>query len=88
MRPRSCSACATAATCAKVVGRPRVRGHESTQLVRRADTLSKCGWSPFDGETFRSRIDATWVNGHLAWHDGKLDDSQLGMRLEIGRGRE
>ena len=58
------------------------------QLVRREDVLSKCGWSPFDGHTFRSRIDATWVNGHLAWHDGKLDDSRLGMRLEIGRGRE
>ena len=58
------------------------------QLVRREDVLSKCGWSPFDGHTFRSRIDATWVNGHLAWHDGRLDDSRLGMRLEIGRGRE
>jgi dihydroorotase len=58
------------------------------QLVRREDVLSKCGWTPFEGETFRSRVDATWVNGHLAWHDGKLDDSRPGMRLEIGRGRE
>jgi len=61
---------------------------KAQQLVRREDVLSKCGWTPFEGETFRSRIDATWVNGHLAWHDGKLDDSRLGMRLEIGRGRE
>jgi len=53
--------------------------------VTRAETLSKCGWSPFEGTTFRSTVAATWVNGHLAWHDGKLDDSQLGKRLEFDR---
>ncbi len=53
--------------------------------VTRAETLSKCGWSPFEGATFRSTIAATWVNGHLAWHDGRLDDSQLGKRLEFAR---
>jgi dihydroorotase len=55
------------------------------QLVRREDVLSKCGWSPFEGTTFRSTIAATWVNGHLAWNDGKLDDAQLGRRLEFAR---
>ncbi len=53
--------------------------------VTRAETLSKCGWSPFEGTTFRSTIAATWVNGHLAWHEGQLDDSQLGKRLEFAR---
>ncbi len=53
--------------------------------VTRAETLSKCGWSPFEGTTFRSTIDATWVNGHLAWHDGALNDSRLGQRLEFDR---
>ena len=55
------------------------------QTVRREDVLSKCGWSPFEGTTFRSSVAATWVNGHLAWHDGKLDDRQLGQRLEFAR---
>jgi len=58
---------------------------KTPQLVRREEVLSKCGWSPFEGSTFRSRVDATWVNGHLAWHDGKLDDRQLGQRLEFAR---
>ena len=31
--------------------------------VRREDVLSKCGWSPFEGTTFHSRIATTWVNG-------------------------
>jgi dihydroorotase len=53
--------------------------------VTRDGVISKCGWSPFEGTTFRSSIAATWVNGHLAWRDGGLDDSQLGHRLEFDR---
>ena len=53
--------------------------------VTREGIISKCGWSPFEGTTFRSSIVATWVNGHLAWRDGMLDDSQLGRRLEFDR---
>ncbi|MGH8123352.1 MAG: dihydroorotase [Rudaea sp.] len=58
---------------------------QTPHTVTREETLSKCGWSPFEGARFRSTIDATWVNGHLAWHAGKLDDSQLGIRLEFAR---
>jgi len=47
--------------------------------------LSKCGWSPFEGHTFRSSIAATFVNGQLAWHEGELDDNVRGMRLEFAR---
>lgn len=57
------------------------RPHRVTQ----ADVLSKCGWSPFEGYTFRSSIAATFVNGHLAYHDGELDDHARGMRLEFAR---
>jgi dihydroorotase len=28
-----------------------------------ADIRSKCGWSPFEGVTFHSRVVGTWVNG-------------------------
>jgi dihydroorotase len=31
--------------------------------VTQADIRSKCGWSPFEGETFHHRVRATWVNG-------------------------
>jgi len=55
------------------------------QTVTRESVLSKCGWSPFEGSTFRSSVAATWVNGHLAWHDGKLDDTQLGQAIEFAR---
>jgi dihydroorotase len=53
--------------------------------VRREDILSKCGWSPFEGRTFRSRIAATWVNGALAWDGTRLVGSPNGQRLAFDR---
>ena len=53
--------------------------------VRREDVLSKCGWSPFEGRTFRSRIASTWVNGALAWDGRALQGSPQGRRLAFDR---
>ncbi|HTM71414.1 MAG TPA: dihydroorotase, partial [Luteimonas sp.] len=53
--------------------------------VRREDVLSKCGWSPFEGMTFRSRIASTWVNGVLAWDGAKLVGTPNGQRLRFDR---
>ncbi|MEJ7747090.1 MAG: amidohydrolase family protein, partial [Luteimonas sp.] len=53
--------------------------------VQREDVLSKCGWSPFEGTTFHSRIASTWVNGQLAWDGHRLVGLPNGMRLEFDR---
>jgi len=53
--------------------------------VKREDVLSKCGWSPFEGTTFRSRIASTWVNGQLAWDGEKLVGSPNGQRMSFDR---
>ncbi len=53
--------------------------------VHREDVLSKCGWSPFEGTTFRSSIAATFVNGHLGYADGRVDDALRGQRLAFAR---
>ena len=45
----------------------------------------KCGWSPFEGYTFRSQVVMTLVNGHVAYKDGKFDETQKGRRLEFDR---
>ena len=58
---------------------------DSPFTVRREDVLSKCGWSPFEGATFRSRIAATWVNGILAWNGEQLVGSPQGQRLTFDR---
>jgi dihydroorotase len=53
--------------------------------VKREDVLSKCGWSPFEGTTFRSRIGATWVNGRMVWNGDHLVGTPGGQRLEFDR---
>lgn len=53
--------------------------------VNKDNILYKCGWSPFENLTFRSRVTHTFVNGHLAYDNGYLDDSKSGMRLEFDR---
>ncbi|WP_024869503.1 dihydroorotase [Pseudoxanthomonas suwonensis] len=53
--------------------------------VRREDVLSKCGWSPFEGTTFRSRIASTWVNGQQVWNGRELVGAPAGQRLEFSR---
>lgn len=55
------------------------------QLVRREDVINRCGWSPFEGDRFRSTVAATWVNGHLVWRDGQINDHLLGQRMEFAR---
>ncbi|HUX84031.1 MAG TPA: dihydroorotase [Chitinophagaceae bacterium] len=53
--------------------------------VRREDLLYRCGWSPFVGHLFPAAITHTFVNGHLAYENGRLDDSVLGKRLHFNR---
>jgi dihydroorotase len=43
----------------------------------------KCGWSPFEGETFHSKVSHTWVNGKLAYKDGLFNEMIRGERLEF-----
>ena len=53
--------------------------------VNQDNILYKCGWSPFEGNTFKSRVSHTWVNGHLVYQNGKFDESQKGQRLTFSR---
>ena len=53
--------------------------------VNKDNILYKCAWSPFEGNTFRSRVTHTWVNGHLAYQNGTFDESQKGHRLTFDR---
>lgn len=51
--------------------------------VAHKNVYYKCGWSPFQGESFQSRISHTWVNGKLAYHDGLFNEMVRGERLEF-----
>ena len=53
--------------------------------VQKDNILYKCGWSPFEGTTFKSRITHTFVNGRLAYKNFKVYDELFGERLTFDR---
>ena len=53
------------------------------QVVTEESILYKCGWSPFLGDSFSSKVKYTFVNGHLAYNDGVIDDTVLGKKIEF-----
>ncbi|MBL6444985.1 dihydroorotase [Fulvivirga sp. 29W222] len=53
--------------------------------VDKSNILAKCGWSPFEGQTFKSSITHTFVSGHLAYEQGQFDESIKGKRLLFER---
>jgi dihydroorotase len=57
--------------------------HSST--VTKETILYKCGWSPLEGFTFPANITHTFVNGHLVYANGAIDESQKGKRLLFDR---
>ena len=54
---------------------------DSPWTVSKENILAKCGWSPFEGHTFQSQVTHTIVSGHLAYNQGKFDESKKGERL-------
>ena len=45
----------------------------------------KCGWSPFEGTTFKSRVTHTFVNGVLVFSNGKFGKKGVSERLTFNR---
>ncbi|MFZ4427363.1 MAG: dihydroorotase [Saprospiraceae bacterium] len=57
---------------------------ERETTVEPAGLYYKCGWSPFEGKTFKGRVESTIVSGRLAYHQGVFNDG-CGQRLEFDR---
>ena len=47
--------------------------------------FSKCGWSPYEGKTFHSKVEKTFVNGELVYTDGNVNTSHRGEALRFNR---
>ncbi|MEC4115449.1 dihydroorotase [Myroides phaeus] len=54
---------------------------EQSWEVNKENILYKCGWSPFEGEQFSSKITHTFVNGFLAYENGQVKEEHKGQRL-------
>ncbi len=53
--------------------------------VKKENILYKCGWSPFEGYNFKSRVTHTFVNGKLVYQNGKVKEVKVGQRLLFER---
>jgi len=51
------------------------------------NSLYKCGWSPFDNYTFKSKVIQTYVNGHLVYDNGRFNEQIKGKRLLFEKDR-
>ena len=51
--------------------------------VNSSNILSKCGWSPFDGYTFRNSVSHTLVNGNIVFENGEINNSYRGTELKF-----
>jgi dihydroorotase len=54
-----------------------------TYTVTDKNILYKCGWSPFEGETFHNSINKTFINGQIAFEDGVVSEKLFGKALEF-----
>lgn len=46
--------------------------------------LSKCAWSPFEGISFDTEVQSTWVNGRKVFEGGFFDEGSRGKALRFG----
>ena len=53
--------------------------------ISKENILTKCGWSPFEGQNFSNTIEKTFVNGNLVYSEGKIIENGIGSRLLFNR---
>jgi len=53
--------------------------------VNKSNILYKCGWSPFEGTTFKSKVTHTFVNGHLAYANNVFSEKKANKKLTFTR---
>lgn len=57
----------------------------SPWTVKKENIFYKCGWSPLEGNTFKSKVTHTFVNGNLVYNSGTFAEDHRGMRLTFDR---
>jgi len=58
---------------------------QSNWKVAKENLLYKCGWSPFEGTVFNTKVMRTFVNGHLAFDQGVFSKKLNAMRMTFNR---
>ena len=58
---------------------------DSPWSVTKENIRYKCGWSPLEGTTFRSKVVQTIVNGTVVYDEGIIKEDYRGQRLMFDR---
>ncbi len=58
---------------------------ERKLTVKKEDLLYKCGWSPFEGTTFKGSVEKTLLNGQWAYNQGEFLPVSAAMALKFDR---
>ncbi|MDD3740396.1 MAG: dihydroorotase, partial [Bacteroidales bacterium] len=58
---------------------------EKKTKVLKENLLYKCGWSPLEGEEFKTSVYCTIVNGEIVYKDSKIIDNKSAMPLNFIR---
>jgi len=53
--------------------------------VNKNNILYKCNWSPFEGQEFSSSVEKTFINGALAYDNGRINETLRGELLTFKR---
>ena len=54
-------------------------------MVNKECILSKCGWSPMEGQTFHAKVEKTFVNGQMVYDGKQVDALHRGQELRFDR---
>ena len=52
-----------------------VRHRDEPWTLSKDCIMSRCGWSPLEGRQMQWRVEATMLNGQVAYADGKVDEN-------------
>jgi dihydroorotase len=57
----------------------------ASEIVSKQNILYKCGWSPFEGQCFHSKVKQCYVNGNLVYDNGMFNEQIKGQQLTFNR---
>ena len=58
---------------------------KKNQEVTKDSLLYMCGWSPFEGQSFQYSVAKTFINGAIAYADGKAIQTKAAQRVLFAR---
>lgn len=57
----------------------------TTWEVNKGNLLYKCGWSPFEGKSFKGKVTHTIVSGKVVYENDKVNETIVGERMKFVR---